>query len=157
VEERLRRLEKSNFDLKNQLDRLRLRQRVAWLALWGVILVAVGQMVASQFFVLPWQRVAHYDRVTAKRFEVPNQISSEYQFYHNVNDRPDAVFGWVSPGELQHGQWGGRDYQRAQIKRGDGPGLYIRTPRIQTQQDREDVKLGVLHGHVSVPSGDRER
>jgi hypothetical protein len=148
VEERLRRLEEANLDLKIRVARLRLRQRVA---LWGVTLLAIGHVIASQFFVLPWRRVAHYDRVTANRFEVPNRISSEYEFYHNVKDRPDAVFGWVSNGERRLGQWGGREHEREQIKRGDGPGLYIRTPRAENQRDKDDVKLGVLPGHVSVP------
>jgi hypothetical protein len=148
VEERLRRLEAQ----VEGLDRSRWWTQFA---LWCVIVVAIGHVVASRFFVLPWQRVGHYDRVVANRFEVPNQISSQYEFYHNTHDRPDAVFGWVSPRELEYGSWGGRDSERADIKRGHGPGLYIRTPRNRDSKDKEDEKLGVLHGVVSVPSRGR--
>ncbi len=152
---RLEGLERENRMLRDRVYDLERSSRRTRLVLWGIVVVAVGHLVASQFFVLPWRQVAHFDRVTANRFEVPNQISSEYEFYHNTHDRPDAVFGWVSPDELEHGQWGGRDHERAQIRRGDGPGLYIRTPQPQNEQQREELKLGVLPGRVSVPGFNR--
>lgn len=155
VSARLDALERENLLLKCQvLDLYRSRRRTR-LVLWAIVLTAVGHLGASQFFVLPWQQVAHFDRVTANRFEVPNRISSEYEFYHNTHDRPDAVFGWVSPGELEYGQWGGRGAEQAQVRRGDGPGLYIRTPQPQNEQQKEEIRLGVLPGKVSVPGVNR--
>jgi hypothetical protein len=152
LEARLQAIERENrilrdeaYDLHRSLRRLR---RVVWL----VVALVVGEIVASHYWVLPWRRTTHYDRVIANRFEVPNRISPEYKFYHNTHDRPDAVFGWVSEGELRYGRWGGLDYERSEITVGQGPGLYVRRPKqTDVPTDKEEIKLGVLDRVASFP------
>ncbi|HZZ79175.1 MAG TPA: hypothetical protein VFE62_11690 [Gemmataceae bacterium] len=151
LDARLGALEQENRRLRYCLDDLqRTQRRLQWIVA-AVFLLILGNYFASRFVVLPWQQIAHFDRVIANRFEVPNQISSEYEFYHNTHDRPDAVFGWVSRDEIQFGQWGGAAFVHGQIQRGDGPGLYIRTPTTLNPAAKQDVKLGVLPGLVSLP------
>jgi hypothetical protein len=149
---RLEALERENRVLGNHIAELYGSRRRIWWALVVSVVLAVAHVVASNWYVLPWQRVAHFERVTAKRFEVRNQISPKYQYYDHVADRPDAVFGWVSHDELMYGAWGGRDSAPWDINRGDGPGLYIRTPEAKSKQDEEDVEFGVLPGRSGLPT-----
>ncbi|MFO0967144.1 MAG: hypothetical protein U0793_16385 [Gemmataceae bacterium] len=153
---RLERVERECRARRHETEDLkRSVRRLCWLV--AILLLAfLGDLIASQYWVLPWRRTALHDRVVAERFEVRNRMAPDAESDEGLSDRPDAVFGWGNGEEFKFGGWGGRRWEekeRARLEPGQGPGLYVRTPwrTDGVKVDEAKLKKGVLQGVIGLP------